>query len=250
MAMVGEGSVAAPSGIQQWERIEEMRRKLRRKIDLCVLQMRDNAWTERDKGLRVLQRLLATLTDEERTLFAIAQRELDCNVQDLLFQLLKKRMSPTIVLDSKVSIQVATLLDMLQGVTLLHYDSKLRAGAKHNMMLLLTFLPSKDTAIAISAIEALQSILIDSSQNLRIFETIGGLPIICKTLKLKQAAETVLHKCIELLCLYLQPEDETPDGVVGDTVYRVSIESKQESLSKLLGTAFVRKLLDMSTWLE
>ncbi|KAJ8325538.1 60S ribosomal protein L3 [Batrachochytrium dendrobatidis] len=224
-----------------------MRKKLQRKMDVCMTQMQDSSWNQREKGFKALLRLMATFTSEERSVFAIVQREQNCNLQHLLFQQLKLRMSPAMAYDVKISNQVASVLEMLQGVALLHYDSKLKAGAKQNMMLLLTFLPSKSTVVAIAAIEAVQGILIDSSQNIRIFEQIGGVPVVCETLKSKHVSEAVLHKCIELLYLYLQPEDKNPDRAVGEIIFSKSVELKRESITKLLGPGFVKKLMNIST---
>ncbi|EGF83266.1 hypothetical protein BATDEDRAFT_85836 [Batrachochytrium dendrobatidis JAM81] len=210
MAMAGE-AVLGISAIQQWEYIEEMRKKLQRKMDVCMTQMQDSSWNQREKGFKALLRLMATFTSEERSVFAIVQREQNCNH------------------DVKISNQVASVLEMLQGVALLHYDSKLKAGAKQNMMLLLTFLPSKSTVVAIAAIEAVQGILIDSSQNIRIFEQIGGVPVVCETLKSKH------------------PEDKNPDRAVGEIIFSKSVELKRESITKLLGPGFVKKLMDIST---
>ncbi|KAI8926152.1 cell division control protein 14, SIN component-domain-containing protein [Entophlyctis helioformis] len=236
-----------PDSVSEWERIENIQHKQRRKIDVCLAQqLQDGAVSERAKGLRTLRKLLSTFTAEERSVFAILQRKQDCSVERVLRDLIRKRVSPSIA-DSTASQEMLALLDLLQGLVLIHYDSKIRAGAKESQTVLLTFLPAKNIALAIAAIEAIQCILVDSCQNLRVFESIGGLRLVCETLKSKRASEAVLHKCIELLCVYMQPETGYPDTSLGDHTRMMPVSTKRDAVAQLVGDAFVKRLVDIVT---
>ncbi|KAL2920058.1 hypothetical protein HK105_200124 [Polyrhizophydium stewartii] len=186
--------------------------------------------------------MLASMTADERSIFAILQQEQDCAIQSLLLDLLKKRMAPAPTIDSAHTV---VLLDLLQGVALIHYGSKLRSGDKTTLAMLLTFLASKESSVVVAALEALESILVDSSASTRAFEQVGGLALVCQILKQRRSPETVLHKCIELLCVYLQPEDENPDARLAEPAEKAeeALGRKQHSVEQLLGRSFVQRLM-------
>ncbi|GAA6000725.1 hypothetical protein JCM10207_004626 [Rhodosporidiobolus poonsookiae] len=69
--------------------------------------------------------------------------------------------------------------------------------------------PADSTAaeqLALAALDALLSAVVDRPKNMRIFEDIGGLATLIKVLKDKSVAQGVRIKVIELLYYYLLPE--------------------------------------------
>ncbi len=98
----------------------------------------------------------------------------------------------------------------------------------------MTFLASKDEKLLISVLETVEAVLVDSSENLKVFENLCGVHLVCSILKQMRNCEEITHKCIELFTIYLHPEKEYPD--YNDS--RESIDKKQ-ILSEILGREFV-----------
>lgn len=107
----------------------------------------------------------------------------------------------------------------------------------------MTYLASKDEKILICTLETLQAILVDSSENTRIFEQSGGIDLVCTLLRHMKGSENIMyidlirHKCIELFSVYLQSEDAYPDQEKAKPV-----PEKKSLLSNVLGEAFIEKL--------
>lgn len=102
--------------------------------------------------------------------------------------------------------------------------------------MLLTFLASKDEKIIVAVLETVEAVLVDSSENMRIFEHLCGLQIVCSILKQMRSCDEITHKCIELFTVYLQREDSFPDYRVRESV------DKKRLLTGILGPEFVRNL--------
>ncbi|GMF01779.1 unnamed protein product [[Candida] boidinii] len=101
---------------------------------------------------------------------------------NLLFLLLKMGLSK----DYPSEFYTLTL-KILQGCLLLHPDSRKLFVREMNMQLLLNLLRfSNNPEVIVSAIQTLVACLVRNIPNLRIFERLNGLEIICKLMKHKQ----------------------------------------------------------------
>ncbi|KAG8942696.1 hypothetical protein FRC00_011662 [Tulasnella sp. 408] len=128
-------------------------------------------------------------------------------------------------------------LSILQGVALIHAESKAFLGRKSSIHLLLDILsisrhapsqsttstdpasggststPSPDVSTLASAVlDTLLCVLVDSPPALRVFEEASGVEGVVKTLKRTGVAREVRMKCLEFLYFYLLPEDGTPSA--------------------------------------
>ena len=75
------------------------------------------------------------------------------------------------------------------------------------------------------------------------FESIGGLGLVCGVLKMHQQNPQVLRKCIELFSVYLLEENYVDSVVEGQSI-RKTITEKTQALVELLGGSFVSKMMD------
>ncbi|KAG8906998.1 hypothetical protein FRB99_005518 [Tulasnella sp. 403] len=125
-------------------------------------------------------------------------------------------------------------LSILQGVALIHRDSKTFLGRKSSIHLLLDILsisrhapvvpvntsfppnatsassdPSSNSPpmLASAVLDTLLCVLVDCPEALRVFEEANGIEAIVKTLKRSGVAREVRMKCLEFLYFYLLPED-------------------------------------------
>ncbi|KIO32814.1 hypothetical protein M407DRAFT_13836 [Tulasnella calospora MUT 4182] len=128
-------------------------------------------------------------------------------------------------------------LSILQGVALIHAESKAFLGRKSSIHLLLDILsisrhapsqsttssdpssggsnasPSPDVSrLASAVLDTLLCVLVDSPPALRVFEEASGVEGVVKTLKRTGVAREVRMKCLEFLYFYLLPEDGTPSA--------------------------------------
>jgi Cell division control protein 14, SIN component len=102
---------------------------------------------------------------------------------------------------------------------------------------LLTNLASRDRDLIVSVIETLEAILVDSSENIYAFEESSGLSLICSVLKQMKESESVTHKCIELLAIYLSQEEKYSDYTSSR-----DLVAKRSILADQLGLEFVTVL--------
>lgn len=81
------------------------------------------------------------------------------------------------------------------------------------------------------------------SKNLKIklFEDIGGIPLITSILKAHNQIPIIIKKCMEFLSIYLSDEKHYPDS---DDGLMQSKFCKQKKLSEYLGTVFVSKMIE------
>lgn len=148
--------------------------------------------------------------------------------------MIKKGKKPT---HDPSNIELISILDCIQGICLIHYPSKLCCSDSLEIPTLLTYLVTKDENLLCSVLDTIEAMLIDSSQNQRIFEINAGVEIISNLLRQKKS-ERVMFKCIELIGVYLVDETLNPD-------MQVHFPTKEWKLSKLeqnLGKDFVTQL--------
>ncbi|KAK9458855.1 cell division protein Cdc14 [Lipomyces oligophaga] len=98
-------------------------------------------------------------------------------------------------------------LDVLQGVLLLHPNSRKIFAREINMTLLLDLLDIQSTPlIQESAVNTLVCALVQEWRNVRAFEGLDGLATICTLFKRKDTDKEVKLKILEFLFFYLTPE--------------------------------------------
>ncbi|KAG8931473.1 hypothetical protein FRC01_001253 [Tulasnella sp. 417] len=211
--------------------------------------------SRRSRALNSLERLLAQLCiasdKEQMDKFLELQLGFEGNIASRLLtslamclpalqQLLSSSSSqdPKIASDSTAIAQhTQQALSILQGVALIHTESKAFLGRKSSIHLLLDILsisrhaPSQSTTSADSAsgasngtpspnvstlasavLDTLLCVLVDSPAALRVFEEASGVEAVVKTLKRTGVAREVRMKCLEFLYFYLLPEDGTPSA--------------------------------------
>lgn len=102
---------------------------------------------------------------------------------------------------------------------------------------MLTYLASRDEKLIIAVLETLEAILVDSSENIIVFEEMCGVQLVCSVLKQMKHFEAITHKCIELFTVYLHQETNYPDYNANRQVV-----SKRLLLIEYLGRDFVEML--------
>ena len=122
--------------LREWERIEKTKHKLFTKIDVCLSQMDSDIGSERQQGLESLKRELSSMTTEDRTIFTVTHSLRNCDIQEKLFEMMKKRKSPRS--NREISAELLLILNLIQGVSLLHYESKQLASRSQRMALILS----------------------------------------------------------------------------------------------------------------
>ncbi|KAG9004954.1 hypothetical protein FRB90_010651, partial [Tulasnella sp. 427] len=209
--------------------------------------------SRRSRALDALERLLAEICiaqdKAQMDKFVDLQRGFEANIASRLLTslamclpALQQLLSPSSSQDPKTASDSAAIaqhtqqaLSILQGVALIHPESKAFLGRKSSIHLLLDILsisrhapsqnPSPSDApadgtsnaptseaptLASAVLDTLLCVLVDSPVSLRVFEEASGVEAVVKTLKRTGVAREVRMKCLEFLYFYLLPEDGTP----------------------------------------
>ncbi|KAI8897620.1 cell division control protein 14, SIN component-domain-containing protein [Globomyces pollinis-pini] len=225
------------NSIHEWQRLEKIRLQISGFIDEGVSMLEAESSKTRIQGLTQLRTLITKFTTEERLMFTVIHSQRSCDIQRIIYELLKKCKSPK----ADDLLELLTVLDLIQGLSLIHYESKKMALRKHRLNILLTYLSSREEHIVVATLETLQTVLVDSSENIQAFEQNSGLDLVCNLLKKKRQSEAITYKCIELLNVYLQDEKEYPDYSIRNKC--VDSNNKKGKVEKLLGVSFVKQLL-------
>ena len=154
-------------------------------------------------GLKSLRSTIASLTPTQAHVHSTT-------ISTQLYNMLKSREEDAII----------HVLDCIQGLCLLSYPSK--QFWANQLCLVLTFLASRNENILIQALECIEAIIIDCSTNQRIFESLGGVELVCDV---RMRTEQVMYKVIEVMGVYLLPESCNPD-YAGDIAKSERVESK------------------------
>jgi hypothetical protein len=172
------------------ERLATVRAKLFTRIDVCMKNLESANSELRINALKTLKRQIAMLTESERDLFKTNHSHQDCYIQQQLFAMLKQSKSNP--REKSNQSELLLILDLIQGLALIHYESKQLASRQHRLVVILTFLASKNEALIIATLETLEAIIVDSCENTRVFESNGGLEIVCNLLKERKAFENTV----------------------------------------------------------
>ena len=176
--------------LREWERLEKSKARMFSKFDACLSEMNSDDADTRKHGLESLKRELSSMTSEDRVIFTITHSLRNCDIQEKLYEMMKKKKSPRVT--GATSPELLQIMDLIQGLSLLHYESKQLASRSQRMAVILTYLATKDLKLVVYTLEALEAILVDSCTNLRAFEFNGGLKLLCNILKQNKANENLV----------------------------------------------------------
>ncbi|KAK0638849.1 cell division protein Cdc14 [Cercophora newfieldiana] len=109
--------------------------------------------------------------------------------------------------DGQYDLLIVNALDLIQGVLLLHPPSKVLFSRSMHMNLLLDLVePVNCPAIQCATIITLVVALLDTPQNMRVFEQLDGLLTITSLFKNGETSREVKFRLTEFLYFYLTPE--------------------------------------------
>lgn len=131
------------------------------------------------------------------------------------------------------------VLELLQGLFLLHYQSRNLLSAESTMALFLDLLtPELDGNVHIAVVNTLVSGMVREVRSIRRFELMGGLEVISRLFKMKETPKDVKLRILEFWFFYLVPETQKkplPSHQPNDLNLRRTAEEKRNILGKYLG---------------
>ncbi|KAJ3245886.1 hypothetical protein HDU77_009191, partial [Chytriomyces hyalinus] len=147
--------------------------------------------------------------------------------------------------------EITQILALIEGICLLHYTSKNLFQEAENMKSLLGMLHHSNKRVVIATMDCIEAVLVDSAASHRSFESMDGLLHVCRFIGMGASVHhSIRIKCVELLSLYIMPETEYPDLLTEScklstqSPHYSAWESKLDRVSKLMGNAFLVKLLE------
>ncbi|KAJ3246882.1 hypothetical protein HDU78_005983 [Chytriomyces hyalinus] len=147
--------------------------------------------------------------------------------------------------------EITQILALIEGICLLHYPSKNLFQEAENMKSLLGMLHHLNKRVVIASMDCIEAVLVDSAASHRSFESMDGLLHVCRFIGMGASVHhSIRIKCVELLSLYIMPETEYPDLLTEScklstqSPHYSAWESKLDRVSKLMGNAFLVKLLE------
>ncbi|KAK9103935.1 hypothetical protein Sjap_021189 [Stephania japonica] len=175
----------------------------------------------RVRGLRNLLKFLKSVTESDSTilLFCFTQSVPDLQVVPVLFQNSLRQaprddetvpnlehlfsVEPVKITSPSTHTELALALRLLQGCCLLHRDSAALAFKCNALQVLMDVLSSRGVLERVACLDALVSILLDSSSNQMEFEACHGIEKIAELIKDKQVDDSIRLKCGEFLLLLI-----------------------------------------------
>ncbi|KAJ3242132.1 hypothetical protein HDU78_001510 [Chytriomyces hyalinus] len=147
--------------------------------------------------------------------------------------------------------EITQILALIEGICLLHYASKTLFRDAENMKSLLGMLHHTNKRVVIASMDCIEAVLVDSAGSHRSFESMDGVSHVCRFIGMGASVHhSIRIKCVELLSLYIMPETEYPDlqtescKLQTQSPHYSAWESKLDRVSKLMGNAFLTKLLE------
>ena len=132
---------------------------------------------------------------------------------------------------------ISSTLYLLQGSLFLHGPSKALFARRPHMQLLLQLINAKHPeGLQVRTIQTIIAALVDTPQNMRVFEDSGGLETVRSLFIDPNAAHHVKVKILEFLYFYLMPErtasqySQLATGTTKDPVERTSTDSNASTL--------------------
>lgn len=133
------------------------------------------------------------------------------------------------------------LMQCLRGLCLVHRQSRLVFDNDHLMKLLIDGIESKDPQLQQAFINATMAILVHQVANIRRFEALDGLRVVCNTFKRSYTPKQSKLTLLQFLFFYLIPETRV---VREQYPPRKTTKDKQEMLGRYLSNVdgLVRQL--------
>ncbi|KAF7147662.1 hypothetical protein RHSIM_Rhsim03G0211600 [Rhododendron simsii] len=220
------------------------KQRLYREITLALRTGLKDARAEfsflRVRGLRSILKFLRSVAESDSTinLFCHSQSIPDLQVVPVLFQHSLKELeeqrvanldhifgteSIRIVTPSTNS-EVALALRVLEGCCLLHRESTLLAHQHKAIQVLMNILSTRGVLEQGACLDALISIMLDSSANQMDFEACNGIEEVAILIKDKQVEENLRLKCGEFLLLligHVNGRERSPMAAVHEDIRRL-----------------------------
>ncbi|KAJ3672459.1 hypothetical protein LUZ60_007180 [Juncus effusus] len=228
------------------------RRRLYREVTLALRSglrdARDDFSFLRTRGLKGLIKFLRSVTssDESLRLFRHSQTVPELQVIPVLFQntLSPPKENPNITLDHIFGVdpmkinspptekEISLALRVLEACCLLYSRCAALAHKYKSVKVLVNILSTRGVIEQGACLDALISLMLDSSSNQKDFEECNGLEKVANILKDEQADETIRLKCGEFLLIligHVHGRDNSPLSRINEDI-KLLFEEKCASL--------------------
>ncbi|WOL13115.1 hypothetical protein Cni_G21884 [Canna indica] len=228
------------------------RRRVYRDVTLALRSGLRDAMADfsflRTRGLRNLLKFLGSIagSDESLRLFRHSQTIPELRVVPVLFQnsLQQSKDNPVVILDNIFGVEpmkivspatdseVAIALRVLEGCCLLHSGSAVLAHKYKAIEVLTNILATRGTIEQAACLDALISLMLDSSSNQMDFRECHAIEKVIDLIKDEQVDENIRLKCGEFLLLlvgYVNRNESSPLANIHDDM-RQSLGEKCASL--------------------
>lgn len=165
------------------------------------------------KGIRHIEGLLGQLclkaghaipSDDAFHAFLRLQDDFRYNMCTRLIPLLERKVYGSMDADDKI---IASCLNLLGGILLLHRSSRDLFSQQYNMRALLVLLDHNNpSTIQMPTLHVIVCALVDSPVNMRVFEFLDGLATVTSLFKHSKTAHAVKIQLLEFMYFYLMPE--------------------------------------------
>lgn len=202
----------------------------------------------RVRGLRSLLKFLRSVSESDTTieLFALSQSVRELQVVPVLFQHSLKdaeegnvasldhifAVEPLKITSPSTDAEAALALRVLEGCCLLHTESTILAHQHKAIPVLMNILSTRGVLEQGACLDALISIMLDSSANQLDFESCRGIEEVAELIRDKQIDENLRLKCGEFLLLligHVNGRDKSPMATVHEDI-RQLLGEKSASL--------------------
>ncbi|KAI9012793.1 hypothetical protein BC832DRAFT_264195 [Gaertneriomyces semiglobifer] len=188
-------------------------------LDLWLEKIKSQDKSTRRSGFLAIRHYLTRLDGSECQLFCKVERDRGCSLLHTILNILRPGAR-----EHANDTDAALAFDVLHGLLLFHLESKLKLGelgfavrtpadfdgirvrVPEFMQILASYMTSANETLVQHALETMQAAIVDSAPNIQILESKGYLEKVCHLLRNSKTAETVRHKCIELLTIYVSPD--------------------------------------------
>ncbi|TPX43432.1 hypothetical protein SeLEV6574_g05071 [Synchytrium endobioticum] len=244
---------ALASQFEAWKNLEEVKRSIESMLSDSLRMVSSVSAVERTLGLKRLSGFLSGMDEATSVMFCAIEDVDSCRVMRAAMMALRALKAGSIrgITNADEALQT---FQLVQGLVLVHSKSKEIASSGDAIDCILTWLQNTIQASSFSAtlqtiksaLDALQSLLVESCRALRAFEAADGLDVTVKLITSRSSPADIKHKVLELLFVYLHPESSYPDSRPDEphgVPSSVDMKSKQERLAAQLNGEFVNKLL-------
>ncbi|XP_052211109.1 uncharacterized protein LOC127813961 isoform X2 [Diospyros lotus] len=194
----------------------------------------------RVRGLRSILKFLRSVAESDSTitLFCHTQSFSDLRVVPVLFQHSLKELEeqrvanlnhifgtqPMKIITPSSDSEVALALRVLEGCCLLHRESTVLAHQHKAIQVLMNILSTRGVLEQGACLDALISIMLDSSANQMAFEACNGIEEVAVLIRDKQVDENLRLKCGEFLLLligHLNGRERAPMATIHEDIRRL-----------------------------